>query len=490
MHSRYLTMSLVAALACCAVYAQDEYSLQAFRITANAPVTVTLSHADPIQKPMYRPQAGEWSPLDARQQDGEVSFGLPVDAVGETIVLLTQPDWLTLPDGDAPQLAQASVDGVAVTPDGSSIACGAVAAPPTIELKVTDALNPILHSRVAAHLNGVPLGEFGGKSELATSNAGKSLSIRVLPGELPEDRYTLTVAVPDASPARNTLVATVSFSTAPLLRNGGFEAVSADGKPENWSFGSWGGSDPGEYKISVAEGQGRTGNALENLRLAARNGLDNGAIGFLVTDWGDSGHWQCAPVSFVPFAWGAAVSWAYDANIGLDLARAADVHVFEDRAGVMAQAALDLGNAHAMTGCLRDNSTVYYGLLLRALQGSPSKGFLSGMSAAGIQNARNAIENALSRMEAAKMSRPDAGLIRDEFALNARMALFALRLGEERLKADCGTEQLPESVCKPLRDELSQITDEFKTVWLARNRPGGLADSLGRLEALAGMLSK
>jgi hypothetical protein len=235
---------------------------------------------------------------------------------------------------------------------------------------------------------------------------------------------------------------------------------------------------------------GRTDNALENLKLAARNGLDNGAVGFLVTDWGDSGHWQCTPVSFVPFAWGAAVSWAYDANIGLDLARAADVHVFEDGAGVMAQAALDLGNAHAMTGCLRDNSTVYYGLLLRALQGSPSKGFLSGMSAAGIQNARNAIENALSRMEAAKMSRPDAGLIRDEFALNARMALFALRLGEERLKADCGTEQLPESVCKPLRDELSQITDEFKTVWLARNRPGGLADSLGRLEALAGMLSK
>ena len=262
MHSRYLPMSLVAALACCAVYAQDEYSLQAFRITANAPVTVTLSHADPIQKPMYRPQAGEWRPLDARQQEGEVSFALPADAVGETTVLLTQPDWLTLPDGDAPQLAEASIDGVAVTPDGSSITCGAVAVPPTIELKVTDALNPILRSRIAARLNGMPLEELGGKTDLATSNAGKTLSIRVVPGELPEDRYSLTVGVPDASPTRNTLVATVTFSTAPLLRNGGFEAASADGKPESWSVGSWGGSDPGEYKISVVQGQGRTGNAL------------------------------------------------------------------------------------------------------------------------------------------------------------------------------------------------------------------------------------
>lgn len=235
---------------------------------------------------------------------------------------------------------------------------------------------------------------------------------------------------------------------------------------------------------------GRTRNALENLRLAARNGLDNGAIGYLVTDWGDSGHWQCAPVSFVPFAWGAAVSWAYDANVGLDLARAADVHVFQDKAGVMAQAAMDLGNAHALTGCLRGNSSVYYGLLLHALQGSPTEGFLSGMSMTGIQNARHAIEDALNHMNTAKMDLPDAALIQDEFALNARMALFALRLGEERLKANCGTKQLPESACKPLRDELSQIIETYKTVWLARNRPGGLADSIGRLEALAGTLSK
>lgn len=235
---------------------------------------------------------------------------------------------------------------------------------------------------------------------------------------------------------------------------------------------------------------GRTENALENLKIAARTGLDYGAIGFLVTDWGDGGHWQCAPVSFVPFAWGAALSWAYDANADLDLARAADVHVFRDSAGVMARSAMDLGRAHALTGCLRGNSTVYYGLLQRALDGPPSKGFLKGMSLEGIGKARAQIEAALNRMAGAQMERPDAKLVVEEFSLNSRMALFALKLGEARLKAGSGTAELPESVCKPLSDELSQIIEGYKTVWLARNRAGGLSDSVGRLESLAEMLSR
>ena len=234
----------------------------------------------------------------------------------------------------------------------------------------------------------------------------------------------------------------------------------------------------------------RTDNALENLRLAARNGLDNGAIGYLVTDWGDNGHWQFAPVSFVPFAYGAAVSWAYDANVTLDLARAADVHVFLDRAGMMARAAMDLGSAHARTGCLRGNSTVYYGLLMHALQGDPRTGYLNGMSADGIRNARTQIENALARMDASSMDRDDADLIKSEFGVNARMALFALRLGEERLKTGGGTSQLPQPVRRELADEMARIIEAYQPLWLARNRSGGLADSVARMQNVIDVLSR
>ncbi|MFA7692088.1 MAG: family 20 glycosylhydrolase [Candidatus Hydrogenedentales bacterium] len=234
---------------------------------------------------------------------------------------------------------------------------------------------------------------------------------------------------------------------------------------------------------------GRTNNALENLKQAARNGLNNHAIGFLMTDWGDNGHWQGASISFVPFAWGAALSWAYDANVELDLAHAANVHVFQDSSELMAQAAMDLGNAHLATGSIHDNNTVYYGLLLSARDNAPGKNWIRNMSIPGIQTARYLLEDASSRMEQAQPTCPNAGEFLNEFFLNIRMAKFALRLGEERLKGDCGTALLPLSVRQSLLDELTPIISEFKTVWLARNRVGGLADSVGRLESLAALLA-
>ena len=59
---------------------------------------------------------------------------------------------------------------------------------------------------------------------------------------------------------------------------------------------------------------GRTDNAMANLRNAAVNGRKHGAIGYLVTDWGDLGHHQYQSVALLPFAAGAGFGWCYDAN--------------------------------------------------------------------------------------------------------------------------------------------------------------------------------
>ena len=75
---------------------------------------------------------------------------------------------------------------------------------------------------------------------------------------------------------------------------------------------------------------GRTDNMLGNLKNAAKNGLAAGALGLLNTDWGDRGHWQPMPVSFGPYAYGAAVSWSLAASSKLDLARALDLFAFRD----------------------------------------------------------------------------------------------------------------------------------------------------------------
>ena len=95
---------------------------------------------------------------------------------------------------------------------------------------------------------------------------------------------------------------------------------------------------------------GRTFNALGNLLNAAENGLKFGACGYLNTDWGDNGHWQVLPISFLGFAAGAAYSWCLSANRDLDLAPALSWYAFDDRSGSMGRLAYDLGNAYQAAG--------------------------------------------------------------------------------------------------------------------------------------------
>ena len=97
---------------------------------------------------------------------------------------------------------------------------------------------------------------------------------------------------------------------------------------------------------------GRTDNAIANLRNAAENGLKHGAAGYLNTDWGDLGHWQVLPISFIGFAGGAAFSWGLEANSALDLAGAVSLYAFRDPTGNMGRVAYDLGNVYQAPGVL------------------------------------------------------------------------------------------------------------------------------------------
>jgi hypothetical protein len=63
---------------------------------------------------------------------------------------------------------------------------------------------------------------------------------------------------------------------------------------------------PRHVELDVDQRQDRR--AIENLRSAAEHGLKNGATGYLNTDWGDFGHLQYLPISFLGFALGAAYS--------------------------------------------------------------------------------------------------------------------------------------------------------------------------------------
>ncbi len=238
---------------------------------------------------------------------------------------------------------------------------------------------------------------------------------------------------------------------------------------------------------------GRTANALANLTAAAAAGRTHGALGYLITDWGDNGHWQSLPVSYLGIAKGAAVAWAGEANSDVDVARALDLHAFRDRAGVMGQLAADLGNVYRQGLPLVRNASVLAELLIypeRPLGG----GSFAGLTAAGLETARGAIDSAVAELPRARMESVDAALIASEFRLAAGLLGHACALGRARLEAagrgDGDVRAIDASARRSLASELEELCGEFRRLWRARSRPGGLTDSVGRLEKLIDLYRK
>ncbi len=219
---------------------------------------------------------------------------------------------------------------------------------------------------------------------------------------------------------------------------------------------------------------GRTRNCLGNLQSAAQNGLKNGAVGFLMTDWGDNGHWQYQPVSYLGFAAGAGLSWCRASNEDVDWAMALDLHAFEDQAGVMGKAAVALGDAYLRTGLQPHNSSPLFHILQRpATQELHRAVTEKRLMATAEYIEESAVPLALARMEGL-----EGALVRDEYTNTVRMLRHACQRGLALRRGTLGRS----AVKRRLAEDLRLILGEHRRLWTARNREGGLQDSARRLE--------
>ena len=134
-----------------------------------------------------------------------------------------------------------------------------------------------------------------------------------------------------------------------------------------------------------------------------------------------------------------------------------DVHVFQDAAGIMGGVAMDLGNAYLKCGHQIANASV----LFRLLNEKPDWPVPETVTRETLGQTRDFVAAIMERIPRARMSCPDAALVADEFMNAGRMLMAA---------------------CHRLPAEMNPIIAEHRRLWLARNRPGGLGDSLVNLE--------
>ncbi len=219
---------------------------------------------------------------------------------------------------------------------------------------------------------------------------------------------------------------------------------------------------------------GRSDNALGNLLNAAENGLKHGASGYLNTDWGDFGHWQALPISYLGFAAGAGYSWCLEANRDMDVPAALSRYAFEDPSGAMGRAAFDLGNVYQAPGVIIRNSSLLFWLLRWPLDEIAKH----ADQQVDFEATLKAITEAAGTLGDEQMQRVDADLIRREYANTVRLLWHAARRGQMALPggAPKGSDER-QRLCKELLADMENILAEYERLWLARNRPGGLQDS-------------
>lgn len=228
---------------------------------------------------------------------------------------------------------------------------------------------------------------------------------------------------------------------------------------------------------------GRWENARGNLENAAAEGLLHGAIGFLTTEWGDNGHMQQYPVGLPGYLYGAALSWSTAESRGLPVADALSRHVFGDPGGELAGALLELGDATKTLSVRLHNATVLAAALLDPRYPYYRERYPE-LAGSDFASCREVIERALTRVERSGHGSVDP-LLKEEIAHTARVMLHACELAELRFGSGVRSiAELEPRSREHLAEGLEPLIAEYRRLWLARSRPGGLDDSAGRLEEL------
>ena len=212
--------------------------------------------------------------------------------------------------------------------------------------------------------------------------------------------------------------------------------------------------------------------SLPNIRGHARAAKRFGASGFIVTDWGDGGHYNLFGGSLFPIAVGAEAAWGDEDRPEGELAAAFSEHVAADASGFSGEFATRLGRLHD-TGFPHFNhsplKTVFFETRLRRGTRVP---------------AREALEATLAALRRLAAETEARGLPPGRSGAEWRFALDASRLAAERGLATLRFRQSerggsPED--RRLAGELAalagrqrELARRFRELWLRANRPEGI----------------
>jgi hypothetical protein len=107
-----------------------------------------------------------------------------------------------------------------------------------------------------------------------------------------------------------------------------------------------------------------------------------------------------------------------------------------------------------------------------------------GVTIDELATAERALDGALVQIARATPQRADGALVLDELRAASALVGLLCRDGIARLRGDGTLASIPGPARRELANELGPLINTHRQLWLARNRPGGLADSVSWLQHL------
>lgn len=208
---------------------------------------------------------------------------------------------------------------------------------------------------------------------------------------------------------------------------------------------------------------GRTNNAIGSINNAAKNGIKNGAIGFLNTAWGDQGHFDPLPVAYLGFMSGAMVAWNAEDNIDDTIIPNLSIHAFNDNSLRIGKVFYDLGNLYSFFSARTKNFSVLWHLLF-----SKKEDFSVEITKEELYAVKTKLEDIKNEVKTLRCDK--TVLMELKFVL--KMMSLAVKTGKAYFDGK------PKS---SLEDKYEKMRKLHRKIWLLRNRIGGLDDSEAKL---------
>ncbi|MCX5635528.1 MAG: beta-N-acetylhexosaminidase [Planctomycetota bacterium] len=222
----------------------------------------------------------------------------------------------------------------------------------------------------------------------------------------------------------------------------------------------------------------RLANAMGNVAEFAAQGLKYRAEGLLNTDWGDNGHRNFLGVSLHGFAHGAAHSWNSKDVDDKTFTQRFCKSVFGDTDGKLAKALNLLGSTYLTCGAPYQNESALFYTLIEPMKNNkaitPSR--IDATSETGLKNVISQLSDE-SIWPGTKGLGEFERLTLRELKTAARMDCLAAQRALAAKKIRNGG-NVPAGQLRKIKYQMHKIAKDFRTLWLARNKPSRLQDNL------------